>query len=327
MNHIIPLITQNPIDHTDNQVELLMSEVIENFIRLKNSTHTQRSYKSDLISFFAGLEVIFLTDFGLIPYSQVVDAVQAYLKGSAKKDAHSDRVLNAKTVNRKAYALSAFFNYLIQVYNYPKNPIKHFTPLKVEKRSTTTSLTRAEILDFLEYAKGQHRLNETKFRDYLIVIFLFAFALRRDEVANLKWHDINFQQQTVNVYQKGGSYKLLPVPINIILLLSEFKHRYGETCPYLFHPARNNSSKELNKPISTEYIFEMVQKIAKQVVPEKNITPHSFRKTFIELALNNKEDFISIINATGHSTVEMVKYYDTRSTLKNNAVHSIANLI
>ena len=65
----------------------------------------------------------------------------------------------------------------------------------------------------------------------------------------------------------------------------------------------------------------------------KNATPHSFRKSFIEMALNNNEDFISIINATGHSTVEMVKYYDTRDTrdtrdtLKNNAVHGMAKLI
>jgi len=56
----------------------------------------------------------------------------------------------------------------------------------------------------------------------------------------------------------------------------------------------------------------------------KRATPHSFRKTFIELVLNNLEDFIPIINATGHSTVEMVKYCDT---LKNNAVHGMAKLI
>jgi integrase/recombinase XerD len=301
--------------------------VIESFTQLKNSQHTRRSYKSDLLGFFKRLNVVFLTDFGLIPFPQVVDQANAFLQENTKKDHHTSRVLNPKTVNRKAYALSSFFNYLIHVYGYPKNPIKQFTPLKTETRSTTTSLTRAEILDFLALAKSEHQLNETKFRDYLVLAFMFGLALRRDEASNLKWGDISFQQHTVNVYQKGGSYKLLPLPTSIILLLNEFQAVYPSHCAYIFHPVRNNRTKELNKPIRTEYIFAMVKSLAIRVVPGKNITPHSFRKTFIELALSNKEDFISIINATGHATVEMVKYYDTRDSLKNNAIHSVAGII
>jgi len=33
------------------------------------------------------------------------------------------------------------------------------------------------------------------------------------------------------------------------------------------------------------------------------------------------------INATGHRTVEMVKYYDGRDTLNNNAAHGMAKFI
>ena len=307
--------------------ETLMLDVIEDFLNLKLSIHTKRSYKADLVAFFNGLEVTFLTDFARIPYPLVVDQVKAFLTLHTKSDSHTTRVLNPKTINRKAYALSSFFNYLIDVYGYPKNPTKHFKPLKTEKRSTTTSLNRAEIIDLFERAKGQHRQSETKYRDYLILVFMFALALRRDEAVNLKWDDIDFQNHTANVYQKGGSYKLLPLPINIISLLNDFKKSYPNHCPYIFHPVRNNRTKELNKPIRTNYVVEMVKKIAFLVVPEKNITPHSFRKTFIEFALNNQEDFISIINATGHATVEMVKYYDTRDTLKNNAIHSVARSI
>ena len=90
---------------------------------------------------------------------------------------------------------------------------------------------------------------------------------------------------------------------------------------------RNNTTKSLNKPLNTSYIYQLVQRVVSKVANGKRATSHSFRKTFIELALNNQEDFISIINATGHATVEMVKYYDTRDTLKNNAVHGMAKLI
>ncbi|MFT7525252.1 MAG: integrase, partial [Arenicella sp.] len=107
----------------------------------------------------------------------------------------------------------------------------------------------------------------------------------------------------------------------------EYKSMYETTSEYVFSPVRNNSTKSLNKPLNTSYIYQLVQRVVSKVANGKRATPHSFRKTFIELALNNQEDFISIINATGHSTVEMVKYYDTRDTLKNNAVHGMAKLI
>lgn len=83
----------------------------------------------------------------------------------------------------------------------------------------------------------------------------------------------------------------------------------------------------VNKPLNTSYIYEFVAKLVIKRFPGRRITPHSFRKSFIELTLNNNEDFISIINATGHSTVEMVKYYDTRDRLKNNAIHGMSGLI
>lgn len=44
----------------------------------------------------------------------------------------------------------------------------------------------------------------------------------------------------------------------------------------------------------------------------KALTPGGF----IELALDNGVDLISICNATEHSSIEMVKYYDGRDKLK-----------
>ncbi len=67
--------------------------------------------------------------------------------------------------------------------------------------------------------------------------------------------------------------------------------------------------------------------MAFEIVPEKKITPHSLRKTFIELALDNGDNLISIANATGHNSIDMISYYDTRDKLKNNAINSLAGLI
>lgn len=227
----------------------------------------------------------------------------------------------------KAYAISSFFKYLIHSYGYPKNPLDQYQAHKVDKKSKTKSLTRAEVLDVIGFMAEKRNKSQTAFRDYLAICFLSVLALRRNELVGLKWADIDFQASSANIFQKGGSYKLLPVPANLMARLCEYRDTFGASCQYIFSPVRNNSGKSLDKPLNSSYIYRLIKKTVFKVANGKQATPHSFRKSFIEMALNNQEDFISIINATGHATVEMVKYYDTRDTLKNNAVHGMDKLI
>lgn len=205
--------------------------------------------------------------------------------------------------------------------------IKQFQPHKTERKSTTISLTRAEAIDVLKYTEGKHRQSERDFRNHLIIIFLNIFALRRNELVGLTWDDVNFQECSVNVYQKGGSTKLLPIPPNIMYYLETFKNTYPTDSAYIFRPTRNNTTKDLNKPLTTSYIYQLIEKVAKEIVPDKKITPHSFRKTFIELSIANKEDFVAICNATGHTNINMLGYYCASDRLKHNAIHGMARMI
>lgn len=304
-------------------------EVIEDFVSLKRSMHTRRAYKGDITQFFNTLDLITLEDLAYLPFSQLISTIQKYIESLKKVEQLEirQRVKNSRTINRKTNALRGFFDYLINVYRYPQNPLNQFQNLKTENLSNTASLSRGEVLDLLKIAKGNRRNSKAEFRDYLILVFLFHLALRVDECANLQWKDLELSNQKANIYQKGGSIKTLSIPHELCLFLQEFSTQYGNTCPYVFQPLKNNSTKVIEKPLSTRAIFYVIKKLATKVIPEKNITPHSLRKTFIELALDNGEDLISICNATGHNSIEMVKYYDGREKLKNNAIHSLSNMI
>ena len=179
----------------------------------------------------------------------------------------------------------------------------------------------------LKESKKGHKKSQTAYRNYIALCFLAILALRRQELVGLKWSDLRADSSSINVYQKGGSYKLLRIPAVLYKHLIDYKTSYNDSCVYIFHPVRNYSTGKIDKPLNVSYVYEFITKLVSKVCPEKRITPHSLRKTFIEQALDNNEDFISIINATGHSTVEMVKYYDTRDTLKNNAVHNMGKLV
>lgn len=305
-----------------------IEQVVEEFLSLKNSEQTKRAYRSDILDFFSKLGVKMLPELARIQYHEVVRLVLVYINSFKKAEKYyPDRVINSKTINRKAYSLSSFFKFLVNVYNYPKNPVANFTPLKVHRNSTTQSLTRGELYEVLDHLKNNKDKDERRFRNYLMFLFMFLLALRRNEVANLQWKDINLDRQSIMVFQKGGTYKELPLPDNLLRLLRDFQNKYGKPSQFIFHPVVNNRTNDTLKPVSTDLIFKVVRDVVSEVIPEKNITPHSFRKTFIELALNNNQDFISIINATGHTSIEMVKYYDTRDKLKNNAVNNLGGMI
>lgn len=301
------------------------NEVIEEFLSYKNSEQTKRAYRVDIKTFFTRHNINFIKEIGKIEYHEIVRLLLSYINSFKKSEKyHPDRIINTKTINRKAYSLSAFFKFLVNVYNYPKNPIENFIPLKVKKNSTTTSLNRDEMFEVMNYLKLNSDKSTRSLRDYLIFMCMFYLALRRSEAANLKWVDLNHDRCSVTVYQKGGTYKELPLPDHLYTLLLDFKRSDKIKSDYIFHPVVNNRTQIINKPVSPDLIFKIVKKVITKILPEKNITPHSFRKTFIEFALNNKQDFISIINATGHTNIEMVRYYDTRDKLKNNAINNMS---
>jgi len=144
------------------------------------------------------------------PIAQLSHQILARVKTHYKTDLHHpDKILNASTVNRKAYAVSSWFEYLMAVYQYPKNPAKIFTPLKTSKQSSTESLTKLEYVKLLHYQKdiytttlSDQSLNTIKqLRDYLM-LSMMCMSLRRNEVAKLTRESLNHTTPHISVYQK-----------------------------------------------------------------------------------------------------------------------------
>jgi integrase/recombinase XerC len=311
---------------TSNDTSISIDNIIDEFVATKRSENTKRAYAKDLSDMFEYIGITELHELGIVQFHTLVTKLHEYLESKSIYDEETKRIVNPKTVNRKAYSISSFFKFLIHTYEYPKNPLGNYQSHKTQQRSNTPSLTGADVIDVISYFEEHHRKSQTKFRNYLAICCLAVLALRRNELVGLKWSDIDFEENSVNVYQKGGTYKLLPVAPKLLKRIAEYRDKYSHG-PYVFAAVNKHANKSLKKPLTTQYIYQIVVETVFKVTNGKRATPHSFRKSFIEIALNNGEDFISIMNATGHSTVEMVKYYDGRDTLKNNAAHGMAKFI
>jgi len=166
--------------------------------------YTQKAYLSDLYPFFIGLNVKQLKDLSFVHYSDLSNNITDYI--NTFKKIEDGRIKNPRTINRKLYAIRSFFNFLVKKYNYPKNPVD-FIPLKTEHKSSTEILNEVEIRSILDYLKITYLKAEKldqkilNLRNYLLFGML-TLSLRRSEVVNLLWDNIDFENQNMKVLQK-----------------------------------------------------------------------------------------------------------------------------
>lgn len=328
--------------------------LVERFLSTKRTENTKRAYRYDLLDYFDYACIIYINDIITYTVSDIQESIYQYLDKQKKYEGNivghnswdRDRtIINSKTINRKAYAISSFFDYLVKIFDYKQNPLCLYQPLREMKNSNTESLDRWELIQILEYSKSiikkstipKKRL--VALRNYLLLCFL-SMSLRRSEVVRIRWEHIKDIQgvRCVVVRQKWWTYKTLPITGKMMQFLNAYKqlllkcnwwlqHTYALE-GYVFTKHYNsgsfiNDNEWEQRPLSTNYIYTLVKRICKKLHIYKKITPHSFRKSFIEIALNNNQNFINICNSTGHSDINLIRYYDTRDSVKNNAVNSV----
>lgn len=393
--------------------------LLEEFLATKKSLNTKKSYSQDLNDFFEKYNIFFVKDFIEKSLSwEIWNYIWDFLENLKKADINNkNRVLNPRTINRKLFALSSFYNFLNKKYNFKHNPTKVFTALKTWKHSSTDSLQSEEIIKILEKMKENYLLSENneekilRLRDYLIFIFL-SFSLRRDEISKLKWSDLKNSngKNYFDVYQKWWEIKQIPVPDSIFRYLWIFKNLKNSSwirTDFIISPTRNNRTWDLSKPLSWDMIYNLVEKnyqkfysnenisddkkifsekiknlkteqekfkkrlyrakkflSDKKNISDKNylkklsekklevensekkiseisqkiknikeeekiifwakkITPHSFRKTFVETMIQKNVNFTNIMNATWHANVQMIDYYQSLDKVENNAINEM----
>ncbi len=330
---------QNDLQRLTNKS---FSQLIEEFLSTRKSTQTQRAYKKDISTFFDAIWLKTVGELATLPVYELSKLIINYIESFKKTEEHrEDRIHNPRTLNRKAYALSSFFEYLVANYGYPRNPVKVYTPYSTPDKTSTQDLEKKEVEDIWQRAKQQHTLAESDFKklssfQQLLIIGFLMLSLRRNEIVHLRWDDRDRKKNFFMVYGKGQKYKYLPLNQAMKDYLEEFesnKKIHGYISPYVFSPLRNNSTWNTSKPITGTYVFNLVKKIVKtlkldwKIDLEKKITPHSFRTTFVKIALDSGKTDIEIMNTTWHSTSAMVKYYDSRSPLDVNAASVVDDLL
>ena len=261
----------------------------KNFIESekKYSKHTVSAYVNDLEEFnkFLNINSVKLNE--KLNYSFVRQWIVEL----------SENGLSTRSINRKISSLKSYFNFLIAINKLNVSPLKLHRNLKVEPKIIIPFNEREMDKVFEIFNNNSGKLD----RDFLIIEILYSTGIRRDELINLKFEDIYFEQGLIKVLGKRNKERLVPVLPNLLSKIKKYSSN-NSINSYLF------KSKN-GKKISPSTIYRIVKKYFRQISSKNKISPHVLRHSFATHMINNGADINSVKEILGHSSLASTQIY------------------
>ena len=266
--------------------------------RFKNTTKTNiKNYEmllAKFIDYCIENQVINVED---INYSHVR---QYLLKCQEKGDKPS-------TINTKLMRIRAFLNYMVECEVVKTNPAKKVKMQKDDvKIDVFTDEQIRQMLNFYRRIK-QREKTYVAYRDYLIIVTILGTGIRRGEIINLQWSDIDFVNKSISVFGKTRRKETIPITDKLVKEFAGYqtfcKQYWGNISDYVFVKRDN---KQLTEN-ALMLVFQYLQK--KMNFKDVRVSPHTFRHTFCHrLAMSGMSAF-AIQKLMRHQNIAVTMKY------------------
>lgn len=281
-----------------NTLAELIDRYIENVLPLKPKN--ARNVRQHLLWWKQELRHCLLSD---IKPSMIAQKRDELLSGTTCKD----KLRSSTTVVRYLSSLSHAFAIAVKDWEWmQENPV-----MKISKPKISNGGTRFRSDDEKEKLLQACRESESKGL-YPIVILALSTGMRRGEIMNLKWSDVDLDRGSIFLQvTKNGERRFIPL-IGTALDLLRSKYT-NQAVGSLVFPAPHSSSK----PIDIRSAWETALRKA----GISNFRFHDLRHTAASYLAMNQASLLEIGTLLGHKTVQMTKRY---AHLSNAHIHSTA---
>jgi site-specific recombinase XerD len=219
--------------------------------------------------------------------------------------AKQSRKLSQTSISKVIAIIKSFFNYLEEEEVIPKNPSRKIkVPKKINRIPRVISNTEFEMLissiDF-----GPARCRKNILRDKLIITMLFYTGVRRAELLNLSWNDLNLEISTLTVRSgKGNKDRIIPIHKSLMFLIDSYLT--------MRLPLKNNAlfigecGKKLSK---NSFTFMLKMYLSLSGLAKKGYSAHSFRHSFATHLIESGADIFKVQRLLGHQSLDTTKVY------------------
>ena len=237
--------------------------------------------------------------------------------------------LAPKTIFNYKTGLSSFFAYVEEEHglNSPKLPKREKKEKPVLPFSTDEvmrMLKACEHINVEPSLKAAYKYpRQTRLRDKALILVLFDTGIRSSELCNIRFRDIDFENNRIKVTGKGVKERYIQFGKNAARHLYKYQiERFPKEKPYpddyLF------VDRDGMRPLNRSSVLSLINSIGKKA-GVKNAHPHRFRHTFAIEFLRNGGDVLQLQELLGHTTYEMCKRYVTLATNDLKEMHRRAS--
>ncbi len=269
-------IVQGKFNLEKTKKAILFDRLLEDYLKYAEDNH--RSYKRDVT-----ISKVLLKFFSKMPLSNVTSWHVEKFKSQRKEEGKS-----LSTINRELTVLKRVFNLGIEWKLTTQNPVKGVKFFKIP-------LEKLRVLSEEEF---QRLFNSATPHLRPILLTAVSTGMRRGEVLNLRWDDIDFKTGVIFV-RDSKSYESRAIPMSENLKEGLKQLRNGSDNEYLFCNLDGTPIESVNRSFHT----------ARKRSGIAYCTFHCLRHTFATRAVMAGVDIVTVQELLGHKTIAMTKRY------------------
>jgi integrase len=203
--------------------------------------------------------------------------------------------VSANTVNHELRMIRAFLNKLVDWKLLHESPCARVKDIRVVDE-TRAFLTTDELDKLLKYLK------ESFLHD--IVLFAAMTGMRRGEIVNLSWNDVDLARKLIVVrssgsYQtKAGKIRTIPMNSTVVQVLAGRPRSSG----YVFTGKRGDK-------LNGNFVRGRLKAATKALGLDSRLHFHSLRHTFASLLVQKGISLYHVQKLLGHSSPRVTEIY------------------
>jgi len=288
-----------------NKKKIIFSEMADLFLE-KYSKPKKRSWRSadkvyirNLKSFFGNTQLTKITPLMIEDYK-----IKRLENGRGRRA--GEKVSNS-TINRELQCLRKIFNKAIDWGYANKNPVTKVDFLQEKTSLRDRELTEEEEVLLFEAAP--------LYLKNIMIVALYT-GMRRGEVLNLRWENVDFEERTIKIVEtKDNEDRTVPMNSEVFNLLYALRSKNGKS-EYVFpNPKTGKPYVDIKRAFNN----------ACRKAGIEDLHFHDLRHTFASRLVRSGCDLNTVKDLMGHSSITTTqRYLHSLPRIKREAVEALA---